>query len=135
MLGTARGEYPPTEPAVVEMPSVAVLLPPAPAPIERRTERIARPKAGARAPLVDDLEAPGAQVEPPVVIAAPAPSPTAAAPTAPVRTATLAASLAACSGNFFTRTACEHRTRAQYCEGKWGETPQCPAGVANDHGQ
>jgi len=44
--------------------------------------------------------------------------------------------LARCGGeNLFDRIGCEYRVRAKYCEGHWGEVPQCPGGVTNDHGQ
>ena len=72
-------------------------------------------------------------VPPAIVAAAPAPVPT----TAPAidRWQSLSAALGRCDGNLFTRIGCEHVARAQFCEGYWGQVAQCPAGVANDHGQ
>jgi hypothetical protein len=37
--------------------------------------------------------------------------------------------------DFFSRLACQQRTRARYCEGYWGQVPQCPAAPTRDHGQ
>jgi len=44
-------------------------------------------------------------------------------------------SLARCSGDLFARILCEQRVRRRFCEGHWGETPECVNGVINDHGQ
>jgi hypothetical protein len=35
---------------------------------------------------------------------------------------------------FFAGVICEQRVRIKYCEGYWGSAPQCPSGIANDHG-
>jgi len=140
MLGTAREELRPGEALPVDdlatLPEqVTPLAAPAPAAVDRKPDRAPRAKVPVRAVTLVDLEPAGAASPAPIVIAAPA-SVAAAVPPPPVeRAPTLAASLAACAGNFFVRTACEQRTRAQFCEGKWGLAPQCPAGVANDHGQ
>src|SRR5438046_1729552 len=37
--------------------------------------------------------------------------------------------------DLFGRLGCEYRVRTSYCEGHWGEVPQCPAVATNDHGQ
>jgi hypothetical protein len=59
-----------------------------------------------------------------------------ASPPAPDREQVLSGRLSGCArGNFFARVACEHAARAQYCEGYWGQVAQCPAGIANEHGQ
>ena len=44
-------------------------------------------------------------------------------------------SLARCGGDLIARIACDQRVRRHFCEGHWGEVPQCPSGVANEHGQ
>ena len=44
-------------------------------------------------------------------------------------------SLTRCEGDLFARIVCEHRVRRHYCEGRWGETPECGPVVANEHGQ
>jgi hypothetical protein len=92
----------------------------------------------------------GAPVEP---VAAPpepppAPSPIAAAPVpAPIPELHEAPrpdpwqlmndALARCTtaGGLFDRILCDQRVRREYCEGRWGQVPQCPSGVANDRGQ
>lgn len=35
---------------------------------------------------------------------------------------------------FLAGVICEQRVRIKYCEGYWGSAPQCPSGIANDHG-
>jgi hypothetical protein len=35
---------------------------------------------------------------------------------------------------FLAGVICEQRVRLKYCEGYWGSAPQCPSGIANDHG-
>jgi hypothetical protein len=109
---------------------------PAPPPPERRPSRAARPKPLAPTPPPEPIATP-APVEPPVVVMAapPIPTPTPKVAPPPDRGQLLVAALAQCGGNFFSRTLCEHRARARYCEGLWGQHPQCPAGVTNDHGQ
>ena len=44
-------------------------------------------------------------------------------------------SLASCGGDLFDRILCDQRVRRRFCEGHWGEAPECASGVANDHGQ
>ena len=43
-------------------------------------------------------------------------------------------SLARCGGDLINRMMCDQRVRRRFCEGHWGEAPEC-AGVANDRGQ
>jgi hypothetical protein len=141
MLGTAREESHPSEMPVADVPAAtpSAVTPPVaamPAPVERKPDRAVHAKAATRVATLVELEPAGVPSPAPVVIAAPAQLAVAMTPAPAERSATLAASLAACAGNnFFVRTACEQRTRAQFCEGKWGLTAQCPSGVANDHGQ
>jgi hypothetical protein len=90
------------------------------------------------------------KAEPSTAEAAPAPVPTpkaparataqvAAAPAAPVqpdRWQMYADAMARCAReDFFKRFGCEQRTRMQYCDGFWGQVPQCPAAPVRDHGQ
>ncbi len=42
--------------------------------------------------------------------------------------------LASCGGDLIDRILCDQRVRRRFCEGHWGEAPEC-ARVANDHGQ
>jgi hypothetical protein len=59
----------------------------------------------------------------------------AVAPTAD-RWQMMAGAMAQCShAQFFSRLACEQRTRNQYCEGYWGQIAQCPSAPTKDHGQ
>ena len=44
-------------------------------------------------------------------------------------------SLASCGGDLIARILCDQRVRRRFCEGHWGEAPECASGVANDHGQ
>ena len=44
-------------------------------------------------------------------------------------------SLASCGGDLIARILCDQRVRRRFCEGHWGEAPECANGVANDHGQ
>jgi hypothetical protein len=44
-------------------------------------------------------------------------------------------SLARCGGDLIARIVCDQRVRRNFCEGHWGEAPECPSGIANDHGQ
>ena len=78
-----------------------------------------------------------AEVVPSIVAAAPK---TAAEDIAilvvPDRWQSLSAALGRCTtGNLFSRFACQHAARAQFCDGYWGQVAQCPGGVVNDHGQ
>jgi len=43
--------------------------------------------------------------------------------------------LAQCSGDLITRIVCDQRVRRRFCEGHWGEAPECASGVANERGQ
>ena len=45
------------------------------------------------------------------------------------------ASLARCGGDLIARIVCDQRVRRRFCEGHWGEAPECGSSVANDHGQ
>jgi hypothetical protein len=77
-------------------------------------------------------EAPSKAASPPGKALAKAP---AAAP-APDRWQMMAEAMAQCSpAQFFSRLACEQRTRNRYCEGYWGQVPQCPNAPTKDHGQ
>lgn len=43
-------------------------------------------------------------------------------------------SLAGCDGDLISRILCDQRVRRHFCEGHWGEAPECGR-IANDHGQ
>ena len=44
-------------------------------------------------------------------------------------------SLARCGGDLIARIVCDQRVRRHFCEGRWGEAPECASGVANEHRQ
>jgi len=44
-------------------------------------------------------------------------------------------SLARCGGDLIARIVCDQRVRRHLCEGRWGKTPECASGIANEHGQ
>jgi len=48
---------------------------------------------------------------------------------------TMHVSLARCSGDLIARIVCDQRVRRRFCEGHWGEAPECASRVANDRGQ
>ena len=135
MLGNARDESSPS-PASTPEHDTAELPASNPVALDRRVERPTKTKPlAAKTPVLIDPAPAGSTVEPPVIILAPVVAPTPTVRAAPDRAQVLAAALAKCGGDFFSRVGCEQRTRAQHCEGQWGQTPQCPAGIANDHGQ
>jgi hypothetical protein len=81
-----------------------------------------------------------APVEPAVTAQAPAPAPVAAAAVEtreapkPDRWQLMTQDLASCSGDLFDRILCGQRVRRQFCDGYWGQVPQCSR-PDNDHGQ
>jgi len=44
-------------------------------------------------------------------------------------------SLARCDGDLIARIVCQLRVRRRFCQGHWGEAPECVDGINNDHGQ
>jgi hypothetical protein len=44
------------------------------------------------------------------------------------------ASLASCGGNLIAHILCDQRVRRRFCEGHWGEAPECSSFVASDRG-
>ena len=44
-------------------------------------------------------------------------------------------SLAGCDGDLIARIVCQLRVRRRFCQGHWGEAPECVDGINNDHGQ
>jgi hypothetical protein len=124
-LGPLPTETSMEQPPVTEAPRIEATKP-------RKTSPGARPGA-----KVERMAVTPAEVVPSIVAAAPK---TAAEDVAPVvvpdRWQSLSAALGRCTtGNLFSRFACEHGARAQFCDGYWGQVAQCPGGVVNDHGQ
>jgi ribosomal protein L40E len=101
---------------------------PVPVPATKRASARPVPEqqlpAGATAPAVQTLAA--APVAAPVVEARKAQRPD--------RWQEMHASLARCDGNLIARIVCDQRVRRRYCEGHWGEGPEC-ASAAIDRGQ
>jgi len=107
------------------VPQVAVVPPKPPKTAKSATRVPAKVEAPAITPVIVV----------PTVVAAAAPTPAPTPVAVPDRWQMLSAALGRCNGNLFSKIACEHSVRAQYCDGYWGQAAQCPAGVANDHGQ
>jgi hypothetical protein len=127
---TALAPFPAAEASTESAPAAEAprVEPVKPRKISPAPRSSAKPESVAVAP---------AEVVPSNVAAAPktANQDVAAAP-APDRWQSLSAALGRCSaGNIFSRFACEHAARVQFCEGHWGQVAQCPGGVVNDHGQ
>jgi len=79
------------------------------------------------------VEVPAPRTEP--VVVATAPPAVAVAPPVKSRWQLMAETLDRCPSGLLDRVGCEQRTRLDFCEGYWGQVAQCPAGIANDHGQ
>lgn len=87
-----------------------------------------------------EIIAPSVEGAPPpqIIVAAPAPPPVPAAREAPRPDALqqMNEGLARCAnGDLFGRILCDQRVRREYCDGRWGQVPQCVSGVAVDRGQ
>jgi hypothetical protein len=96
-------------------------------------------RASARQHPVPELQA-GVGKTPPVaqtLVAAPVGAPVAKTREAPRPDPWQAmhVSLARCGGDLIARIVCDQRVRRRFCEGHWGEAPECASGVANDRGQ
>ena len=101
-----------------------------------RADAAKRAAARSRAAPIE-VAPPPAEPAPIVQTLAAAPAPTPVPREAP-RADPLQAmneSLARCAGGLFDRIVCDQRVRAQYCDGQWGQVPQCPSRAPNDHGQ
>jgi hypothetical protein len=124
----------PVSPTLTDVP-----VPPEPAPPEILRKDRPKPEktrvlAPRPAPAAEMAPAFGSPIEE-TPSAAPVSKPDVASPP-PDRWQLLSGRLSGCAGgNLFARVACEHAARAQYCEGHWGQVAQCPAGIANEHGQ
>jgi len=97
-----------------------------------RAPKTTRPSAE---PVVAPAASPAVESPPAEPVRAAPPPP--AAPARPVDPMQrLQDAIGRCGGeNLFSRLGCEYRARTTYCEGHWGESPQCPAPTTNDHGQ
>ena len=88
----------------------------------------------AKAPVA--LPPPEPLPAPIIAVAPPPPSVVREAPT-PDRWQLMSDAIARCPrDNFFSRVSCEQRLRLQYCDGHWGQVPQCASvPYTTDHGQ
>jgi hypothetical protein len=43
-------------------------------------------------------------------------------------------SIARCSGNLIERILCDQRVRREFCDGHWGQVPQCSSSIGSDRG-
>jgi len=109
------------------------------APILITTNPEAPKRASARQRPVPELQAPVGATPPVAQTLAAAPV---GAPVAETRKArrpepwqAMHVSLARCGGDLIARIVCDQRVRRRFCEGHWGEAPECASGVANDRGQ
>jgi hypothetical protein len=120
----------PTETPIEQVPA-------AEAPRVETTKTRRNPPSVRPAAKVEGTAIAPAEVVPAIVAAAPKTAAEDAAITAaPDRWQSLSAALSRCTaGNLFSRFACEHGAREQFCDGYWGQVAQCPGGVVNDHGQ
>ena len=63
-------------------------------------------------------------------------SPPAPAPVVPDRWEAMSAAIAHCGrADFFSGIICEQRARMKYCDGYWGEVPQCRSGIRFEGGR
>ena len=116
-------------------------LPPLPAIVERElvpySPALGKP-TGAKRVIAAPKAAPPPP-EPPAeveIVRAPPLAPPAAAPKAVPRIdpwQQMAEAIGRCPEGFLGRVVCEQRVRLQYCEGHWGQVPQCPGGPNVDH--
>jgi hypothetical protein len=107
---------------------------------EAPATRIDAAKRAAAKPRLTPVEVTPPPAEPaPVVqtlaVAPAAPPPAAREAPRPDPWQQLNDSLARCAGGLFDRIVCDQRVRAQFCEGQWGQVPQCPTRTPTDRGQ
>lgn len=124
---------PPVAPASVATPAELpaheeVTQPPRHQPPHPRPARVMPEPPPAPPPVV----APAPPAEPP----RPPPAPPREAPRPVDPWQRMNEALAGCgSEDLFGRIRCEYRVRTTFCDGHWGEVPQCPGAMVNDHGQ
>ena len=95
----------------------------------------AKPAAAKRLapPKAETPPEPAPPVEP---VRATAPAPVVAAPPPVPRVdpwQQMGEAIGRCPSGFLDRVICEQRVRLQYCDGHWGQVPQCPGGPSVDH--
>ena len=108
-----------------------------PPPAATKTDAAKRPSVRPRPEKAPITLPPPEPTPPPVIaVAPPPPPPVVLEVPRPDRWQLLTDAIARCprtdiAGRFF----CEQRLRAQYCEGYWGQVPQCASIPSNEHGQ
>jgi hypothetical protein len=133
-VGAQSASPKPAEPA---LPPAA--LPPLPTIVERELVPYAPPAGKAAAPKRTVAPKPAVAPEPPaeveiVRVPTPAPSPPVAQPAPRVDPwQQMKETIGRCPDGFLDRVVCEQRVRLQYCEGHWGQVPQCPGGPSAEH--
>ena len=140
----AVSEAPSMVPAQMAPKSVAEMqLPPVDLTVPVGEVPAAKADAGKRAqsrPRATVPEAPPPSPEPPpspTIAAAPVVVPTVvreAPPVDPMQQ--MRDALSRCTtGALIDRFVCDQRVRREYCDGRWGQVPECSSSVSNDHGQ
>ncbi len=133
---------PPASAATTQAKDVAEAStsPPAPrAPVVARAARGAPKRAVETPPVPAATPTDRFAVATPRELPAPVPMPDAVLPVreapAPDRWQVMSDQIVRCGRDgFLAGVICEQRVRIKYCEGYWGSAPQCPSGIANDHG-
>ena len=136
---SATGVEPPRA-APVETAPPAATLTPLPAIVERERAphgpaagRPATPKRGAAASKPAPAPEARAEVE---IVRVPTPAPAPPVPQPAPRAdpwQQMSQAIGRCPDGFLERVVCEQRVRLQYCEGHWGQVPQCPGGPSAEH--
>ncbi len=108
-------------------------------PLPSKADAAKRANARQRiAPVEAAPPSPEPAPAPPTIAAAPtvAPAPEIREAPKPDALQVMQESLARCAtGNVVERIFCDQRVRREYCDGRWGQVPQCSSGVPNDRGQ
>ncbi len=117
---------------------------PEPVPATKHTSTRQRPEPVPATKHTSTHQRPAPEVLASVDAAPPAAQTRAAAPVGvaeprkarqPDRWEAMHVSLTSCGGDLIARIVCDQRVRRRFCEGHWGEVPECASGVANDRGQ
>jgi hypothetical protein len=116
-----------------QLPPVDVTIPIAEVP---KTETGKRAQSRPRATTVEAPPPPEPVQPSPTVAAVPAvvPPPVVAAPPADPMEQMRDALSRCTTGGIIDRIVCDQRVRREYCDGRWGQVPQCASGVPNDRG-
>ena len=131
-------ELAPKSVAEMQGPPVDLTIPVAQTPSAQasKAEAAKRAPPRPRAATADVSLAPEPSPPSPNVAVAPAAVPPAAYEAAPVDAMQqLRDALSRCAGGLMDRIVCDQRVRREYCDGRWGQVPQCQSSVVNDRGQ